>query len=143
MQIETKFHGSVSLEGALIYEFPQGLPGFEDNHSFTILPIDGNDMFQVLQSTDTPGVAFVVANPYTLIEQYDIRIDEPTIDLLGIESEEEVFVLTVVTVKEPFNQSTLNLQAPLVFNVKTKKGKQMILNDASYDMRHPIDKGAK
>lgn len=140
MNIQTKFHGEVSLKGATRYTFPQGIPGFEEETEWTILPINDNNVFQVFQSTNTPEVAFVVANPYTLIENYELVIDEATQEALDITSEEDVFVLTVITVKEPFNESTMNLQAPLIFNVESKKGKQMITNDESYSTREPIER---
>ena len=69
-------------------------------------------MFQVLQSTTTANIAFIVANPYTFVEEYSFEVDEPTIDLLDIEKEEDVFVLGVLSLKEPFETSTINLQAP-------------------------------
>ena len=103
-----------------------------------LLPIEENDVFQVLQSTTTPDVAFIIVNPYTIVEDYSFKVDEPTINLLDIKSEEDVFILGVLSVKEPFETSTINLQAPLIFNATTRKAKQMILNDNTFSMRHPI-----
>ena len=99
--------------------------------------------FQVMQSTEEAGVAFVVANPYAFVPTYDLKIDEATVNSLAIEKEEDVFVLAVVSVKEPFEQSTLNLQAPLIFNRYNQKGKQMIMNSTTYGMSHPIQKGVE
>lgn len=143
MQIETKFHGQIQIDSQMIYQFPTGLPGFEEQHQFVILPIDGNETFQVMQSTEEAGVAFVVANPYAFVPTYDLKIDEATVNSLAIEKEEDVFVLAVVSVKEPFEQSTLNLQAPLIFNRNNQKGKQMIVNQSTYSMRHPFQEEAK
>lgn len=138
MNIQTKFHGEIKIQADQIWSFPKGIPGFEDEKEFIILPIEGNDTFQVLQSSKTPIVAFIVANPYTLVEDYSFNIDEPTIDLLEIEKEEDIFVLSVLSLKNPFKISTINLQAPLIFQSNLKKAKQMILNDNTYSMRHPI-----
>ena len=85
-----------------------------------------------------PEIAFIVANPYTLVEDYSFNIDEPTINLLEIQNQQDVFVLGVLSLKEPFETSTINLQAPLIFQSNTKKAKQMILNDNTFSMRHPI-----
>lgn len=138
MQIQTKFHGTINIQDDQLWTFPKGLPGFEQEKQFVILPIDGNDAFQVLQSTQEAIIAFIVANPYTIIEDYSIQIDEPTIDALGIEQPTDVFVLGVLSLKEPFESSTINLQAPLIFQSTTKKAKQMILNDNKFTVRHPI-----
>lgn len=138
MQIQTKFHGEIKIQADQTWNFPKGMPGFEDEKEFALLPIDSNDIFQVLQSIKTPIVAFIVASPYTLVEDYNFNVDEPTVDLLNIEKEQDVFVLSVVSLKEPFESSTLNLQAPLIFQSITKKAKQMILNDNKFSLRHPI-----
>jgi len=139
MKIQTKFHGSLEIQADETWNFPKGLPGFENEKEFTLLPIEGNSAFQVLQSTKTPAVAFIVANPYTLVEDYSFNVDEPTIDLLEINKEQDVFILGVLSLKEPFETSTINLQAPLLFQSTTKKAKQMILNDNKFSVRHPIE----
>ena len=139
MKIQTKFHGELKILPDQTWDFPKGLPGFEDEKELALLPIEGNDVFQVLQSTKTANVAFIIGNPYTLVEDYSFNVDEPTISLLEIKEQEDVFVLGILSLKGPFETSTINLQAPLIFQSKTKKAKQMILNDNTYSMRHPID----
>lgn len=121
MQIQTKFHGNIEIKPDQTWSFPKGIPGFEDEKQFALLSIEGNDIFQVLQSTQTPTIALIVANPYTLIEDYSFDVDEPTINLLDINSEQDVFILSVISLKEPFESSTINLQAPLIFQATTKK----------------------
>ena len=138
MNIKTKFHGELTIQQDQTWNFPKGVPGFEDEKEFVLLPIEDNDVFQVLQSTKTPDLAFIIVNPYTIVEDYSFKVDEPTIDLLDIKSEEEVFILGVLSVKAPFETSTINLQAPLIFNAITRKAKQMILNDDTFSMRHSI-----
>jgi len=138
MQIQTKFHGTIEIQSDQTWHFPKGLPGFEAENEFTLLPIEGNNVFQVLQSTQKQDVAFIVANPYTIAEDYSFNVDEPTINLLEIEQPTDVFVLAVLSLKEPMDSSTMNLQAPLIFQTKTKKAKQMILNDSKFSLRHPI-----
>ncbi|WP_342512995.1 flagellar assembly protein FliW [Sporosarcina sp. FSL K6-1522] len=138
MQIQTKFHGNIEIKPDQTWSFPKGIPGFEDEKQFALLSIEGNDIFQVLQSTQTPTIALIVANPYTLIEDYSFDVDEPTINLLDINSEQDVFILSVISLKEPFESSTINLQAPLIFQATTKKARQMILSDTKFSLRHPI-----
>ena len=87
MKIQTKFHGVLDIQAEQVWDFPKGLPGFEDEKEFALLPVEGNDMFQVLQSTTTADIAFIVASPYTLVAEYTFEVDEPTINLLEIEKE--------------------------------------------------------
>ncbi len=147
MSIQTKFHGEVDIETISQWTFPKGLPGLEDEKMFVLLPIEGNESLQVMQSVKRPEIALIVSNPYALVSDYSFEIDEPTIELLDIEMQEDVMVLAVMTLKQPIETSTVNLQAPLVFNIKTKTAKQMILNDTKYQMRQaigqPVEKGAR
>jgi len=138
MKIQTKFHGELIIVQDQTWVFPKGLPGFEDENELVLLPIEGNDILQVLQSTKTANVAFIVGNPYTTVEDYSFKVDEPTINLLEINKPEDIFVLSVLSLKDPYESSTINLQAPLIFQSKTKKAKQMILNDSKFSLRHPI-----
>lgn len=138
MKIQTKFYGVLDIQAEQVWDFPKGLPGFEDEKEFALLPVEGNDMFQVLQSNKTADIAFIVANSYTLVAEYTFEVDEPTINLLEIEKEKDVFVLGVLSLKERIDTSTINLQAPLIFHINTKKAKQMILNDNTFSLRHPI-----
>lgn len=137
--IKTKFHDKVEVDLSKAWHFPKGLPGFEDEGEFVLLPIGDNPEFQVLQSTHEAGVAFVVANPYKLVEGYDFKIDDPTVDLLEVENPGDLMVLGIVFIKEPFEESTINLQAPLLFQTKNRNAKQMILNDNRYLIKHPVD----
>lgn len=138
MKIQTKFYGEIEIQSDQLWNFPKGIPGFENENEYLLLPIEGNDMFQVLQSTHTPAVAFIVTNPYTLVEDYSFDIDEPTIELLNIEKPEDVFILGILTLKQPFETSTINLQAPLIFQMNNRTAKQMILNDNRFTTRHII-----
>ena len=138
MKIQTKFLGEVVIEKSQIWSFPKGIPGFEEEKEFALLPIEGNAIFSVLQSLNTKDIAFVVANPFSISQNYSFDLDEATIHVLEIQNEQEVMVLGVLSIKDPFESSTINLQAPLIFNTKTKKAKQMILNDSFFSMRHQI-----
>ncbi|ARF15075.1 flagellar assembly protein FliW [Sporosarcina ureae] len=141
MRIETKFHATIEIDPAEKWYFPKGIPGFENETDFVLLPIEGSDSLQVLQSTKQQEVAFIVASPYTLVTDYTFELDHATIDLLDISQPEEIMVLGILSMKQPYHQSTINLQAPLIFQVLNKKAKQMILNDPRFTVRHPLDKG--
>lgn len=138
VKIQTKFFGEIELTSEQCWHFPKGIPGFEDEKEFTIIPIEENKMFQVLQSVNTSDIALIVANPYVLVEDYSFNIDEPTIELLNIEKQDDIFVLGVLSLKEPLEKSTINLQAPVIFHKVTKVAKQMIINDNKFAVRHII-----
>ncbi|MGG4037822.1 flagellar assembly protein FliW [Heyndrickxia ginsengihumi] len=140
MNIQTKYHGEIKVNEQEIWHFEKGLPGFPDEKQFVLLPLPNNDVFMILQAVQTPYIAFVITNPFLTFKDYEFKIDDSTLEQLRLESEKDVAVYSILTVKDPFVNTTINLQAPLIFNMKNKKGKQMILNDSPYHTRHPLFK---
>ena len=139
MNIETKFLGQVEIKDEEVISFEFGLPGFPDFHKFVLLPLDADFPLAVLQSTDEAQVGFVVAYPFVFKKDYVFEIsDEDKEDLL-IDNEEDVIAYSIVTLKETFPESTLNLLAPIIINSNKKLGKQIILQDnAAHPLRFPI-----
>lgn len=138
MQIQTKYLGDLSIHKERIIQFPDGLPGFSDEKQFIILELPGNPVFNILQSVLTKNIAFIVTSPYHFYKTYAFDLNQSIIDKLQIETESDVDVLTIVTLADPFSKSTINLKAPLIFNIKKQYGKQYILNDTDYPIKAPI-----
>ncbi|MBN6206874.1 flagellar assembly protein FliW [Ralstonia pickettii] len=146
MKLQTKYHGEVEVQETKIIHFPKGLPGFPDETDFIILDLPDNTAFQLLQSTKTSALAFVITNPYLFYQDYTLRLNDDLIELLEIKTQEDVAVYSIVTLKNPFLKSTINLRAPIIINSSLLLGKQYILNDSNYSSRAPLtpeEKGDK
>ncbi|SHF89204.1 flagellar assembly protein FliW [Ornithinibacillus halophilus] len=140
VKILTKYFGEMEIEEDKIINFPSGLPGFIEETSFILLELPGSPVFQILQSIHNRDIAFVVANPYHFYEDYSFDLDDHLLTSLEINTEEDVMVLSIVTLKDPFSTSTINLKAPIIINHMKKRGKQYILNIDDYSIREPIGK---
>ncbi len=142
MIIETKYQGKIEISKERLITFAKGIPAFEDETSFVLLPLEESTPFFVLQSTKTVDVAFVLVNPFQFVLQYQVKLPDATIDELGIEKEEDVATFVMLTVREPFAETTANLQAPVIINAAKQKGKQLLMNESSYKPKHAIFKEA-
>ena len=142
MKIETKYLGEMEIDESKIIHFESGLPGFLDEKSFVVLDIPGNDVLQILQSVTTPELAFIVTNPHYFYEDYEFKLEDSIVELLGIKKKEEIVVMSILTVRDPFPTSTINLKAPLIINWANKRGKQIVLNDEKYSMKASISLSA-
>ena len=91
-----------------------------------------------MQSVRTPQLAFVITNPFTFYKDYDFTIEDKIVKQLDIESATDVKVFNILTLQEPFEESTVNLQAPIIINTKNNQAKQVILNNESYKTKHPL-----
>ena len=143
MNIQTAYFGELEIDPTNILNFQFGLPGFENEKEFLLLPLEENSIFQVLQSVQTAALAFIITNPYDITTNYNFELEEATIHALEIKDEKEVAVFAIVSLKETIAQSTVNLKAPIVLNTANKKAKQVILNNEDYSIRHLISSESK
>ncbi|MCA1320516.1 flagellar assembly protein FliW [Bacillus tianshenii] len=138
MKIETKYHGVMEVAEQDIVTFANGIPGFNEEKQFTVIPFSEDGMFQILQSANTPELGFVITNPFAFFPDYDFKLEDQTVEALELNAPDDVEVFTVLTVQEPFTRTTANLQAPVVINRRENLGKQVILTGSSYLTKHKL-----
>ena len=64
--------------------------------------------------------------------------DEWLLPIGNIESEDDLFVLVILTVPSDLTRMTANLKAPVIINTRTMKGCQLIVNNDDYDVRYNV-----
>ncbi|MED4552315.1 flagellar assembly protein FliW [Lysinibacillus capsici] len=139
MKIATKFLGEVDIAEQDILTFEQGLLGLEEEKEFVLLPIDADLPLALLQSVLHMEIGFVVAYPFAFKKDYSFDISEEDREQLQIEKEEDVLPYSIVTMKETFQDSTINLLAPVILNMAKKRGKQIVLQDnKAFPLRYPM-----
>ncbi|MCR8850435.1 flagellar assembly protein FliW [Rossellomorea sp. SC111] len=138
MKINTKYHGEIEVESEDVLTFEHGIPGFGEEKQFVLLPLPENEWFHILQSVTTHQLGFVVTDPFVFFKDYDFELDQASVESLGNPSEKEVQVLSILTVRDTLNESTANLQAPILLNLSNRKGKQVILTNSNYQTKHLI-----
>ncbi|MFC0013580.1 MULTISPECIES: flagellar assembly protein FliW [Allobacillus] len=138
MKIQTNYFGELAIDESKIISFVNGLPGFPDEKEFVLIDLEGNPAFQVLQAVHNENLAFVVTDPFLIYKDYQFDLSDSIVEQLDIQSNEDILIRSTLTVHKPFDQSTTNLKAPLIFNQKTKKAKQIVLDDDQYTTKHPI-----
>lgn len=135
LNISTKFHGAREINEDKILTFQNGLPGFEDETQFVLLELE-DTTFCVLQSVKTTEVAFIIMNPFEVFPFYEIDLSQDVLDELQLETEQDVALFVILTIHEPFEASTANLQAPIVLNTTKKTGKQYIMKTNKFTTSH-------
>lgn len=134
MKISTLLFGEMEINNEMIIHFPLGLPGFPQEQQFVFLQIPDTP-FTSMQSVSS-DVHFFVINPFEFFKEYEYEIPDPVIELLQIEQPEKVVTYSIVTLKDDITKSTANMQAPVIVNTESRKGKQQVLNQ--YQIRQPI-----
>ena len=137
-EIETREFGQIEIKDDDIIEFPKGLPGFPEEDEFVLLPLNDESPFIIMQSVNEPGLAFVTIEPSTIIDGYDFELSDSTQEMLTLKSHEDVGVLLIATTKEQVDDITVNLAAPVVFNINERLGRQVILDDENYPVKYRL-----
>ncbi|WP_246942868.1 flagellar assembly protein FliW [Bacillus pinisoli] len=138
MRIKTKYHGELEIDEKEIIRFENGIPGFNEEKEFIILPYSEESVFFILQSAVSVELAFVIADPFVFFKEYDFTLEDQVTDVLELTTEKNVGVYVILTLHEPFQKTTANLQAPVIVNVERKLGKQVILTGTEYTTKHSI-----
>ncbi|HJV17132.1 MAG TPA: flagellar assembly protein FliW [Bacillales bacterium] len=138
MLIKTKYHNEIEINKADIIHFEKGIPGFLEEKEFIILPLSDDQTFLVMQSISTEYLTFLVVSPFHFFPEYDFQLEDLVVEELGLQSEKEIQVFSILTAEDPFENTTANLQAPIIINTTNQKAKQVILNDGQYKTKHPI-----
>ncbi|MGP4073868.1 flagellar assembly protein FliW [Piscibacillus sp. B03] len=141
MKITTLYFGEIEVNDQDVLTFESGLPGFQEHKQFVLLDLEGNPAFKVLQSLKQENLAFIVTNPFLIEAKYEFELEEASKQQLKLEEPNDVQVWNIVTVQDPFEQSTVNLKGPIVINAKKNLAKQLLLSESNYSTKHSIKGG--
>ena len=138
MKVQTSRFGEIEVEVADVISLPEGLIGFPELMRYVLLDHDTDSPFKWLQSIDDGSMAFVVLSPLTFRPDYTVEVTEEEIGVLLLENPEDAVISVIVTIPMDPKKMSANLKAPLVFNLKNRTGKQVIVKDPQYQTKHFI-----
>ncbi|APG27348.1 flagellar assembly protein FliW [Syntrophotalea acetylenivorans] len=136
IKIVTRF-GEIEYDPTKTVHFPEGLIGFEHLRDFIVMPNEKEGPLFWIQSIDDPQIAFVLTDPTNFFLEYRVKPDQRECQKLGIQSQDDCFCLSVVTVPTD-RKITLNLAAPILFSPSTNRALQVILENSSHSARTPL-----
>ena len=87
---------------------------------------------------DESTLAFAAIDPFVIVPDYEIEIDDATLSSIGVSSPCDVVVFSIVTIPDDGRPVTANLQGPVVINKKNRKALQVILGDSKWSIKHNI-----
>ena len=141
MKINTLRFGEIEIEQERIFEFVLPIIGFNELKKFVIVDLNQDGLFKWLQSTEDPALAFPVVSVFSLNVDYTIDLPDNVVDSLNITDVNSILVMNIASIPQDNPQgSTLNLLAPLIFNLENYKAGQIILSGSGYDISFPMFK---
>ena len=126
-----------------MFEFPYGLPGFENDTLFVLIELAQHAPLVFLQSLSRKELCFLAFPVQVVDREYRLGVTPEDLNALDLEptrqpeAATEVLVLALVSLHDKFS-ATANLMAPIVINLRTRQALQAIRQDSLYSHQHLI-----
>ncbi len=125
IEIDTRL-GKKTIDKSRVITFPKGLIGFEDKRRFSLIQIKEGAAMLVLQSLDDPGLGLLVADPYSFLPEFSVRLGDAEQSLLKVSSPDQISILVTVSIPAGKPEETsLNLSGPIMINHEERLGLQV------------------
>lgn len=135
---ESNVYDMIKNNDDQVITFVDGIPGFNDKKGFLFLSSKEKWPFIIMQSVEEKKLAFITISPWKIHEDYEFEISDVVKNKLKIETSKDVMILVICTVRNKLKNMTANLAAPVVINYKKRLGKQVVLEDTDYKVRHSV-----
>ena len=141
MKLNTARFGEIEIEENRIFNFVMPIIGFDMLHKFIILDPNKDTLFKWLQSIEDPALAFPIISVSALNLDYTIDLPDNIVETLDIKNVESLLVMNITSIPQDNPKgTTINLLAPLIFNLDNQNAAQVVLSGSGYDISYPMFK---
>jgi|SRR5215472_12123191 flagellar assembly factor FliW len=143
-EVATKYFGSLPYRDESVYEFPFGLPAFEDQKQFVLIELAEHAPLVFLQSLSRRELCFLALPIKVIDPRYEFGVAPDDLAALELDPDRqpelatEVIVLALVSLHDGLS-ATANLMAPIVVNLRSRRALQAIRHDSVYSHQHLIE----
>jgi flagellar assembly factor FliW len=141
--VETKYFGTKPYDQESAFDFPFGLPAFEEEKRFVFIEMPDYDPLVFLQSLSRPSLCFLALPVLVADPNYNLAVSVEDRAALGLDPACQpalgsgTLALALLALRDGFS-ATVNLMAPILVNVETRRALQAIRMDRAYSHQHPI-----
>lgn len=132
MKVNTRIFGEIDVEEEKIIHFDNGIIGFPEYKDFTLIfDVEKGPESSIiwLQSMDEAEFAIPVLKPQLIQKDYNPSMQEEYLEPLGDIHGENALMYVTVTIPAEIEKMSINLRAPIVINVDSRKAAQIIVED--------------
>lgn len=129
IKINTLYFGELEVPMENIIKFSDGLLGFEHLKNYVLISDEESEPFKWLVSIEEPEIGFPIVDPWFVINKYNPG--------RGVDTDKDA-VFSIVTLGNSERKMTANLKAPIIIDIHSKEGKQIILPSDKYSTNHVI-----
>ena len=137
--VDSHILGNLSVAPEECFDFPEGIFGFPACKRFALLPAERPNFFW-LQSVDSGTLAFLLVDPFALVDEFYVDLNEGDLAPVKAGKGSDIGVLAIVTLPRTHEDTpTANLQGLLALNFSRRLGRQVIIQNSKYGTRWPLD----
>ena len=141
MKVATTRFGEIEIEDSRVFKFVLPIIGFKELKEFVIVGTNEESFFKWLQSVEDPELAFPIISIFSMNVDYSVDLPDSVVEALKINNVEDILVMNIASIPQENPQgTTINLLAPVIFNVKEQLAGQVILSGSGYDISFPLFK---
>lgn len=141
MKLQTIRFGEIEIDDSRIFKFALPIIGFNELRDFVILDANKDNFFKWLQSVEDPALAFPIVSVFSMNVDYSIDLPDKVVETLKITNVDSLLVMNIASIPQDNPQgTTINLLAPIVFNLDEQLAGQVILSGSGYDISFPLFK---
>ena len=138
----TKYHGDIEYSEDRVLTFPAGLIGFEEHTRFLLLENPATRPIVYLQSLSHPDLCFIALPAKVVDADYELDVSEEEAGLLELPTDGpagpgDVLMLALITIQS-VRPTTANLLAPIVVNMASRRGRQVLSANPDHSHRAPF-----
>ncbi len=127
-KITTSQFGEIEFSDDLVYHFQSGPAGFEELHDFIIINDEESAPLRWLLSVEDPSVGFAIVEASLVAPEIYSEV--------APEDRENSVLFVIVILRQPPEQVTVNLKAPILVRKDKRIASQVILDSEKYSTRH-------
>lgn len=136
MKVNTTRFGELEVSPDEVIHFPEGILGFGDLKRYCLVDPADETLILWMQSLEEPSIAFPVLEPRIYKTDYIVKLSAQELKQLQLENINQSIVFTILTIPRDVSQMTANLKAPIVINLRDQIGKQVVLQENEYTLKH-------
>jgi flagellar assembly factor FliW len=135
--IQTAYGPTVEVPENAFITFVSPLLGFASLRRFAVYQSSAGPLYW-LQSIDDPKTAFCMLDPFAAGLDPDYEITGADVTDIDAAGESDIAVYTLVVLDQDPHKTRTNLRAPILVGKRSRKAKQIVLNDTRLPLRHVL-----
>ena len=121
-----------------VIELARPMLGFPEKHHFALVRLDEASDLCRLTCVEEPDLSFLVVPPGRFFPDYAPAVVDDVLDELEIGSATDALLLVVLNAGTSLASTTANLAAPLLVNTASRRGGQIVLDEADLPLAAPL-----